>query len=167
MTRKEKENDNRLWKLTEIYVLKQAVLFYGMGDSMSIYKHRCLPKRSLKQINHQIQRLLGKQSTAEYSGIHMDIIAVGEINRKKTGDDIYRKNGMITNKNKTLSKEEIIQRIKNNKKLYELDKKHWKCIKLPTPKSYEIMNQIFMLKKELVKKKKHLKELQERRDFSI
>ena len=41
--------------------------------------------------------MLGKQSTAEFAGLHMDVLKVGELNSRLEGPGITRKSGMIIN----------------------------------------------------------------------
>lgn len=71
---------------------------------------QCLPGKTNAQMNIQLQRMLGQQSTAgasggniksnsslEFAGLHIDPLVIGEKNSKLQGPDIKRKNNFIVN----------------------------------------------------------------------
>lgn len=71
---------------------------------------QCLPGKTNAQMNVQLQRMLGQQSTAgafggntkpnswlEFAGLHIDPLVIGEKNSKLQGPDIKRKNNFIVN----------------------------------------------------------------------
>ena len=70
---------------------------YGIGNWKAVLESGCLPGKTNAQLNLQLQRLLGQQSTAEFQGLHIDPQVIGEENIKRVGDDIKRKNGCIVN----------------------------------------------------------------------
>jgi len=78
-------------------VLRLALMKLGVGNWTGIIESGCLPGKTTSQLNNQTQRMLGKQSTAEFAGLHMDVLKVGELNSRLEGPGITRKSGMIIN----------------------------------------------------------------------
>ena len=75
------------------------------GRWVQIVDSGILPGKQIQQLNGQTQRLLGQQSLAEYTGMHLDVDRVRADNNAKQGPEIYRKNSLITNTGGKLSKE--------------------------------------------------------------
>lgn len=59
------------WSDDEVDILKLALKKFGVGKWKKILQSKCLPGKSIGQIYMQTQRLLGKQSLAEYMGLHL------------------------------------------------------------------------------------------------
>lgn len=55
---------------------------------------RCLPGKTVAQLNNQAQRMIGQQSTSAFTGLHIDPSNVFANNALKTG---HRKNGTLIN----------------------------------------------------------------------
>nr|KAJ3422518.1 hypothetical protein HK105_007735 [Polyrhizophydium stewartii] len=103
------------WTREESDIFRQALMFYGIGNWREVLESGCLPGKTNAQLNLQLQRTLGQQSTAEFQGLHIDPAVIGEINAKKQGSHIKRKNGFIVNTGGKMSKDELKRRILENK----------------------------------------------------
>ncbi|EEH59001.1 uncharacterized protein MICPUCDRAFT_38841 [Micromonas pusilla CCMP1545] len=93
------------WKLEEVAKLRLCLMKFGIGRWVQIVDSGILPGKQIQQLNGQTQRLLGQQSLAEYTGMHLDVDRVRADNNAKQGPEIYRKNSLITNTGGKLSKE--------------------------------------------------------------
>lgn len=125
------------WTSDESETLRKAVMKFGVGDWKAIFESNCLPGKTNAQMNLQLQRLLGQQSTSgkhlsllsistrlltfeilvgliEFAGIHVDPLVIGAINSKIQGPEIKRKNNTIVNTGGKLSKEELAARRRRN-----------------------------------------------------
>ncbi|OLY82912.1 hypothetical protein AYI68_g2961 [Smittium mucronatum] len=111
------------WTAEEVEVLRKALMKFGIGNWTKIIEAEVLVGKTIAQMNLQTQRMLGQQSTAEFSGLFMDPYVIGEINSKKVGDSIKRKNGFIINTEGKISREEIRKRREENRLLYQISKK--------------------------------------------
>ncbi|OBZ85093.1 hypothetical protein A0J61_06856 [Choanephora cucurbitarum] len=119
------------WTDQESDVLRKALMKFGIGNWSKIIESGCLPGKTNAQMNLQLQRLLGQQSTAEFAGLHIDPKVVGAKNALIQGPDIKRKNGCIVNTGGKVSREELKRRIVANKAAYEIPESEWKSIVLP------------------------------------
>ncbi|ORX79686.1 hypothetical protein BCR32DRAFT_281187 [Anaeromyces robustus] len=119
------------WTQEESDILRDALIYYGIGNWKDIIEHGCLPDKTNAQMNLQLQRMLGQQSTAEFQNLHIDPYVIGKINSQKQGPNIRRKNGFIINTGGKLSREDIRRKIQENKENYELPKEEWSKIVLP------------------------------------
>ena len=108
---------------------------FGIGRWVQIVDSGVLPGKQIQQLNGQTQRLLGQQSLAEYTGMHVDVDRIREDNNEKTGPDIYRKNGLITNTGGKLKKEAMQALRAENKAKYGLSETEIAEIVLPDPPS--------------------------------
>ncbi|RUS17680.1 hypothetical protein BC938DRAFT_476185, partial [Jimgerdemannia flammicorona] len=117
---------------------------FGVGNWAKIIESNCLPGKTNAQMNLQLQRLLGQQSTGEFAGLHIDPKVIGERNSKIQGPDIKRKNNTIVNTGgeflrfrlkvgAKLSREELKKRLQHNRETYALPEEVWKNIELPKP----------------------------------
>jgi hypothetical protein len=98
---------------------------------VQIVESGILPGKQIQQLNGQTQRLLGQQSLAEYTGMHLDIDRVRADNNAKQGPEIYRKNSLITNTGGKLSKEaRDVLRAANQEK-YGLTREQIDAVVLP------------------------------------
>ncbi|KAJ2056940.1 hypothetical protein GGI17_005921 [Coemansia sp. S146] len=119
------------WTLDEVQVLRQALMKFGVGNWMKIIESESLPGKTIAQMNLQTQRMLGQQSTAEFNGLHIDTLRVGELNSLKQGKDIKRKNNCIVNTGGKLARDEVEQRRIKHREMFEVEEKVWKNIVLP------------------------------------
>ncbi|KAL0090854.1 Homeodomain-like DNA binding domain-containing transcription factor [Phycomyces blakesleeanus] len=119
------------WTEEESELLRSALMKFGIGNWAKIIESGCLPGKTNAQMNLQLQRLLGQQSTAEFAGLHINPKVVGEKNSKIQGPHIKRKNNCIVNTGGKLTREELRERLLKNKKLYELPESEWSDIELP------------------------------------
>ncbi|KAG0172644.1 hypothetical protein DFQ28_003103 [Apophysomyces sp. BC1034] len=119
------------WTEDEAETLRKALMKFGVGNWAKIIESGCLPGKTNAQMNLQLQRLLGQQSTAEFASLHIDPKVIGERNSKIQGAHIKRKNNCIVNTGGKLSREELRQRVLKNKEMYELPESEWKPIELP------------------------------------
>ncbi|RHZ59956.1 hypothetical protein Glove_360g163 [Diversispora epigaea] len=121
------------WSREESDILRKALMKFGIGNWAKIIDSQCLPGKTNAQMNLQLQRMLGQQSTAEFAGLHIDPLVIGEKNSKIQGPDIKRKNNCIVNTGGKPSREEIKRRLQQNKQLYEITEEEWSKIELPRP----------------------------------
>ncbi|KAJ2701272.1 hypothetical protein FB645_004706 [Coemansia sp. IMI 203386] len=121
------------WTQDEVQVLRQALMKFGVGNWMKIIESESLPGKTIAQMNLQTQRMLGQQSTAEFNGLHIDALQVGELNSKKQGDGIKRKNNCIVNTGGKLTREEVEERRKMHRERFEVKDEVWRNIVLPRP----------------------------------
>ncbi|KAI7866544.1 hypothetical protein BDF14DRAFT_1728060 [Spinellus fusiger] len=119
------------WTEEESELLRNALMKFGIGNWAKIIESGCLPGKTNAQMNLQLQRLLGQQSTAEFAGLHIDPKMVGEKNSKIQGPHIKRKNNCIVNTGGKLTREELKERLLKNKEMYDLPASEWSEIELP------------------------------------
>ena len=105
------------WTEAETDLFCRLVVRFGVGNWAQIRASGLLKDKTLAQMNLQLQRLLGQQSTHEFRGLHLDPRKVGQLNRQKT--NVVRKNGMIINQGGRLTAEQIRDRIKQNRDIFE------------------------------------------------
>ena len=123
------------WTKDECATLRLCLMKFGIGRWVQIVDSGVLPGKQIQQLNGQTQRLLGRQSLAEYTGMHVDVDRIREDNNGKTGPDIYRKNGLITNTGGKLKKE-VMQALRaENQAKYGLSETEIAEIVLPDPPS--------------------------------
>ena len=123
------------WTKDECATLRLCLMKFGIGRWVQIVDSGVLPGKQIQQLNGQTQRLLGQQSLAEYTGMHVDVDRIREDNNEKTGPDIYRKNGLITNTGGKLKKEAMQALRAENKAKYGLSETEIAEIVLPDPPS--------------------------------
>ncbi|SAM06881.1 hypothetical protein [Absidia glauca] len=138
------------WTSDESETLRKAVMKFGVGDWKAIFESNCLPGKTNAQMNLQLQRLLGQQSTSEFAGIHVDPLVIGAINSKIQGPEIKRKNNTIVNTGGKLSKEELAYRRRRNTEQFGIPEEVYSKIELVQPKVEEPEP---VEKKKIVKKK--------------
>ncbi|GAN04870.1 conserved hypothetical protein [Mucor ambiguus] len=135
-----RSNDSpSLWNLTlspgwtdqESEALRLAVMKFGIGNWAKIRECQVLPYKTNAQLNLQLQRLLGQQSTAEFAGLHIDPRVIGAKNAKIQGPNIRRKNNCIVNTGNALTKEELKAKVLHNRQHYGIPESEWSTIELP------------------------------------
>ncbi|KAJ2487376.1 hypothetical protein IWW37_005272 [Coemansia sp. RSA 2050] len=119
------------WTQDEVQVLRQALMKFGVGNWMKIIESESLPGKTIAQMNLQTQRMLGQQSTAEFNGLHIDTLRVGELNSLKQGKDVKRKNNCIVNTGGKLGREEVERRRIKHREMFEVEESVWRNIVLP------------------------------------
>ena len=63
----------------------------GVGRWVQIVDSGALPGKQIQQLNGQTQRLLGKQSLAEYTGLQLDVLAKQANDKLGRGEDAVAK----------------------------------------------------------------------------
>ncbi|ORX69504.1 hypothetical protein DL89DRAFT_267705 [Linderina pennispora] len=144
------------WTQEEVQVLRKALMKFGVGNWMKIIESECLPGKTIAQMNLQTQRMLGQQSTAEFNGLHLDAFVIGELNSKKQGPGIKRKNNCIVNTGGKLTRDEVVKRQQKHREQYEVKAEVWRAIVLPKPD-----NPLILLEKKREELKKVRLELEE------
>ncbi|KAI9476571.1 MAG: hypothetical protein EXX96DRAFT_577604 [Benjaminiella poitrasii] len=147
------------WTDDESEILRKALMKFGIGNWAKIIESGCLPGKTNAQMNLQLQRLLGQQSTAEFAGLHIDPKVIGAKNSLIQGSHIKRKNNCIVNTGGKLSRDELKKKVIANKSAYELPESEWKNIELP-----KIEDPIMLLgqkKQELTQLKAQLEKVQQ------
>lgn len=119
------------WTKDEAYALRQLLKKFGIGKWVQIVDSGVLPGKQIQQLNGQTQRLLGKQSLAEYSGMRLDVDRIRMDNDAL--ENVIRKNGLITNQGGIRSKEALAALRAENLKKYGLSDEEVAAIELPTP----------------------------------
>ena len=111
--------------------LRACLKKFGIGKWVQIVDSGVLPGKQIQQLNGQTQRLLGKQSLAEYTGMRLDIDRIRMDNDALT--DVTRKNGLITNQGGIRSKETLNALREENLKKYGLSEEEVQALELPAP----------------------------------
>ncbi|GMH45281.1 hypothetical protein BSKO_13238 [Bryopsis sp. KO-2023] len=81
------------WAKEECHILKLCLMKFSVGQWAKIQKSGLLPGKTIQQLNGQTQRLLGQQSLAGCTGLHVDIDRIREHN--ETRMNVTRKCGLI------------------------------------------------------------------------
>ena len=127
-------NNNKTgWTKAEVENLVIVLKKFGVGRWVQIVDSGALPGKQIQQLNGQTQRLLGKQSLAEYTGLQLDVLAVKQANDALTGEDVVRKNGLITNQGGKMEKEQLKAKREENVRLYGLTPEQIEAIEIPKP----------------------------------
>eukprot|EP00732_Lithocolla_globosa_P007514 Lithocolla_globosa_v1_NODE_9703_length_677_cov_5.725080.p1 type:complete len:192 gc:universal NODE_9703_length_677_cov_5.725080:659-84(-) len=119
------------WNKQEVDILQIAIQKFGVGHWTKIVEYGCLPGKTTAQINNQCQRMLGQQSTAEFAGLHIDVLKIGAENSKKKGPEYVRKASILINQNDKLTKQEIKKRWTEHKAKYGLSKEEVEKLVIP------------------------------------
>ncbi len=141
------------WDREESDIFRKALIKFGIGNWKDIMESGCLPGKTNSQMNLQLQRLLGQQSTAEFQGLHIDPVIIGQKNSLET--NVKRKGGIIINTGGKLTRQELNERLKSNK---QYEEKGWESIIVPIAKSNleKELKPAVDSKRELLKEKKEL-----------
>jgi len=92
--RDQRANDSKsLWNFTsapgwspeEVDSFRLALMKFGLGRWTRIVEAGILPGKTVGQMNNQMQRMIGQQSTNEFQGLHVDPQKVFEVNKLKEG----------------------------------------------------------------------------------
>ena len=78
----------------EVVILKYCLMYYGVGRWVQILDSGFLPGKLIQQLNCQTQRLIGQQSLAAYTGLHVNVDQIRKDNEQKEGE---RKGGLLIN----------------------------------------------------------------------
>ncbi|CAG8595536.1 1662_t:CDS:2 [Scutellospora calospora] len=116
------------WSREESDILRKALMKFGIGNWAKIIDSQCLPGKTNAQMNLQLQRMLGQQSTAVRRSTYRSL---GDRGKKFNDSRIKYK----TQKQLHCQywRDEIKRRIQQNKQLYEISEEEWNNIKLPKP----------------------------------
>ena len=116
------------WTAKEVEVFRLALMKFGLGKWTAIVCSNCLPGKTVGQLNNQMQRMIGQQSTSEFQGLHIDPRLVFEANEKKEG---VRKNGCLINTGKNPTREGVRLKREENKKRWGLTQEEIDAIVIP------------------------------------
>ncbi|KAK9806836.1 hypothetical protein WJX72_004445 [[Myrmecia] bisecta] len=83
------------WNKEEVQILRLCLMKFGVGKWVHIQETGLLPGKLIQQLNGQTQRLLGQQSLAAVTGLHVDIDRIRAENELRK--DVERKAGLIIN----------------------------------------------------------------------
>ena len=61
-------------------------MYYGVGRWVQILDSGFLPGKLIQQLNCQTQRLIGQQSLAAYTGLHVNVDQIRKDNEQKEGE---------------------------------------------------------------------------------
>eukprot|EP00127_Corallochytrium_limacisporum_P000756 Clim_evm42s25 gene=Clim_evmTU42s25 len=111
------------WSEFESQMLRRCAVRFGIGKWSDIIESGSMFGKSNSQLNLQMQRMLGQQSTAEFMGISMDPTVIGKRNNDVDGPDVRRKNGMIVNTGRYLAPELMKKKREQNRTEYQISKR--------------------------------------------
>ena len=92
------------WLPLEEAILKKCILKYGVGNYKAIHDNQDLPGKNTQQLYTKTQKILGKQSIAEYSGLKLRTDRVFADNYERYGVRFY------IEKSRIVPRSEVIQR---------------------------------------------------------
>lgn len=118
------------WTVEEVEILRSAIIKYGLGNWTHLLQTNVLPGKTISQLNNQTRKLLGQQSSAEFAGLHIDVLQVGAHNAQII--DAHRKSGIIVHTGKKRTKAEIAAKIAENKQRFELSQEIWSAMHVST-----------------------------------
>lgn len=137
------------WTSKEVEIYRLVLMKHGIGKWAEIERQGYLPHKTANQLNMQLQRMLGQQSTAEFFGLHIDPRIIYSMNILREGS---RKNGgCLINSGNNPDKAEVKRKRNLNRSRYELDDDYVNSITIPMLKSYEISGSRKILGKEAEK----------------
>lgn len=116
------------WTAKEVEVFRLALMKFGMGKWTAIVNSNILPGKTVGQLNNQMQRMIGQQSTNEFQGLHIDPKLVFEANEGKEG---VRKNGCLINTGKNPTREIVRRKREENKKRWGMKQEEIDIIVIP------------------------------------
>ena len=131
------ENDSKsLWNYTlspgwtakEVEVFRLALMKFGMGKWTAIVNSNVLPGKTVGQLNNQMQRMIGQQSTNEFQGLHIDPKLVFVANETREG---VRKNGCVINTGKNPTREGVRRKREENKRKWGMTPEQIEEIVIP------------------------------------
>ena len=110
---------------------------FGLGKWTRIVEENCLPGKTVGQLNNQMQRMIGQQSTAEFQGIHCDPKSVFAFNAVKEGK---RKNGCLINTGENPTKESVQRKWEENNKRFGLTQEVYEALEIPKLNEEDMLN---------------------------
>ena len=116
------------WTAKEVEVFRLALMKFGMGKWTAIVNSNVLPGKTVGQLNNQMQRMIGQQSTSEFQGLHIDPRLVFEANEKREG---VRKNGCLINTGLNPTREAIRKKREENKERWGMKPEDIEAIIIP------------------------------------
>jgi len=117
------------WTPREVEVFRLALMKYGLGRWTIIVERGVLPGKTVGQMNNQMQRMIGQQSTGEFQGLHIDPSVVFAFNAARTG---VRKNGVLINTGENPTPEKIRQKRAANQAKWGLSQAEIDAVEVPT-----------------------------------
>ena len=116
------------WTQKEVEVFRLALMKYGLGRWTVIVEKGILPGKTVGQMNNQMQKMLGQQSTSEFQGLHIDPNVVLAFNSKKEG---RRKNGVLINTEGNPTPAKIKEKREANRERWALSQEEIDAIVIP------------------------------------
>ena len=117
------------WTPREVEVFRLALMKYGLGRWTIIVERGVLPGKTVGQMNNQMQRMIGQQSTGEFQGLHIDPSVVFAHNATRTG---VRKNGVLINTGENPTPEKIRQKRLANQERWGMSQAEIDAVEIPT-----------------------------------
>ena len=71
--------------MEEVETFRLCLMKFGLGRWTRIVESGYLPGKTVGQMNNQMQRMIGQQSTHEFQGLHADPQKVFEVNKLREG----------------------------------------------------------------------------------
>ena len=110
-----------------------CLMKFGLGRWTDIVASGALPGKTVGQLNNQMQRMIGQQSTKEFQGLHVDPQKVFAVNKEKDG--LARKNGCIINTGENPTREKVKVKREENIARFGLSQEEIDAIAIPLPKA--------------------------------
>jgi hypothetical protein len=128
------------WTPKEVDVFRLALMKYGLGKWTTIVEKRIIPGKTVGQLNNQMQRMIGQQSTSEFQGLHIDPSLIFAFNTTREGK---RKNGILVNTGENPTTEKVRQKRLANQQRWGLSQADIDSIVVPTLREDETNNRIY------------------------
>ena len=110
-----------------------CLMKFGLGRWTDIVASGALPGKTVGQLNNQMQRMIGQQSTKEFQGLHVDPQKVFAVNKEKDG--LARKNGCIINTGENPTREKVKVKREENIARFGLSQEDIDALVIPLPKA--------------------------------
>lgn len=150
------------WSQAEVEVFRLALMKLGMGRWSAIVSSGALPGKTVGQLNNQMQRMIGQQSTNEFQGLHIDPRVVFQANAQKDG---VRKNGCLINTGMNPTREGVRKKRAENKEKWGLSQVEIDSVVIPTLAIEERPSAATLTDKQRIALLGRLKELQIELDY--
>jgi hypothetical protein len=124
------------WSQQDKDVLRNALMFYGVGRWKKLQASKVLPGKSIMQCYLMTQHLLGQQSIVGFMGLHLDVNRIHSDNSKKPGLRKYV--GVLINEADKMTKEQKLKKKEENRREYGLPRSFYSKIVLPPPSDLKV-----------------------------
>lgn len=130
------------WTEKEVEVFRFALMKFGLGRWTRIVEEGCLPGKTVGQLNNQMQRMIGQQSTGEFQGLHCDPQLIFAHNAAREG---VRKNGCLINTGENPTPESVKRKRDENQARWGLSQADIDAIVIPVLKSEETSSSVLVV----------------------